>query len=138
MKKLIIFMLMVYIYAQNDIYLEYVNKLVNYNFVLKNVEGKNAPFEVKNEKKFPKYKRLERKIKIDLINIFNNNAYVKIIYYLGDQITKTEKKWIKKGYKIGDCKVINITLDTLKLKCKNNRKIIKTLNKKIIKIKEEK
>ena len=49
-----------------------------------------------------------------------------------------EKKWIKRGYKIGDCKVINITLDTLKLKCKNNRKIIKALDKKIIKIKEEK
>jgi len=138
MKKLIIFMLMIFIYAQNDIYLEYVNKLVNYNFVLKNVENKNAPFEVKNKKKFPKYKRLERKIKVDLINIFNNSAYVKITYYLGDQITKIEKKWIKRGYKLGDCKVVNITLDTLKLKCKNNRKIIKTLNKKIIKIKEEK
>ena len=137
MKKLIIFLVIVFIYAQNDIYLDYVNKLVNYNFVLKNVEGKNAPFEIKNKKTFLKYKKLEKKIKIDLLNIFNNSAYVKIIYYLGDQITRVQKKWIKKGYKIGSCKVTNITLDVLKLRC-NNRIIIKTLNKKIIKIKEEK
>jgi len=138
MKKLIVLLVTVFIYAQNDIYLEYVNKLVNYNFVLKNVEDKNSPFEIKNKKTFPIYKSLEKRIKIDLLNIFDNSAYVKIIYYIGDQIIKTEKKWIKKGYKIGECKVVKITLDTLKLKCKNNRKIIKTLNKKIIKIKEGK
>ncbi|QCT94278.1 hypothetical protein FE773_03510 [Caminibacter mediatlanticus TB-2] len=139
MKKFIILgTLNLFLFAQNDIYLEYVNKLVNYNFVLKNIENKNAPFEIKEKqnKVFNQFQKLEKKIKVKLINIFDNQAYVKIIHYLGDQITKVEKKWIKVGDKIGTCKVDRITFDSLILKCKH-KTITKTVNKKIINIKEE-
>jgi hypothetical protein len=141
MKKVIfVISFFMFLYAQNDKYLNYVNKLVNYNFELKNLKDRNSPFEIKIAPEISKQniqKILLKRIKIDIISIFNNQAYLKIDKFLGEQLIKTEKKWVKKGDKIYTCKVESITLNKVILKCKN-RILVKSLDKKIPGFKESK
>jgi hypothetical protein len=136
MKKLILIIgLLTAVFAQDDKYLMYVNKLVNYNFELKEIDSK-APFEIrviKNKKTIERI--LVKRIKIDLLSIFDNQARVKVKVYLGEQLIKTYKKWVKPGDKLYNCKVAKITLTKLVLKCKN-RTLVKTINTKIPNIKE--
>jgi hypothetical protein len=139
MKKLIIFLGIVFLFAQDDKYLMYVNKLVNYHFDLKNITDKEAPFEIKIKKTSSSNVTIEKvlvkRIKIDLLSIFNNSAHIKIEEYLGDQLIKSETKWVKEGDKIYECRVAKITLTKVVLKCKN-KVLVKTLNKKIPGFKE--
>ncbi len=139
MKKIILIMgFFLFLLAQDDKYLTFVNKLVNYNFELRNVEDRTAPFEIKiiNKSKGQNIQKLlVKKVKIDLLSIFNNQAYVKVDEYLGDQLIKTQKKWIKVGDKIYNCKLAKITIDKAVFKC-GKKALIKSLNKKIPGFKE--
>jgi len=141
MKKLIVILIGIFAFAQiNDQYLNYTNKLVNYQIKLKNVEKISPPFELvpnqfvlKNKEK----KVIRKVIKVELISIFNNKAYVVLKEYLGSQLVSVKRRWVKIGDKIDKCKVANITTDTLIIRCKD-RKIVKSLNKKIPFFKEQK
>jgi len=142
MKKIVVFFVInIFLFAKSDKYLTYVNKLVNYNFELKNIEGRKAPFEIKKIVKKTNKKNIQnilvKKIKIELISIFNNQAYIKIKEFLGDQLIKSENKWVKVGDKVSKCKVNKITKDKIIFKC-NNKILIKSLNKKIPGLKEVK
>lgn len=121
--------------AQEDIYLQYVNKLVHYNFVL-NKQTKRAPFEIKNaQSRGGSSYRLTKTVKIDLLSIFNDRAHIKIDEYLGDQLIKTKTLWVKKGSKVFDCKVDYVSIDKVVFECPH-QKLVKTLNKKIPGFKE--
>jgi len=139
MKKILLLFIGIFLFAKSDIYLDYVNKLVNYGFELKNLKTDKAPFEIKIDKNI-KYKNsvertLVKKIKIELLSIFNNQVYLKIDEYLGDQLIKTQKKWLKKSDRIYNCKIIKISLEKVILKC-GKKILIKSLNKKIPGFKE--
>jgi len=123
-----------------DKYLNYSNQFFNYQFELKGFNKIKEPFEpnfnIINGKKIKNVKTLIRTIKIDLLSIFDKRAYLKIREYLGEQLTKVYRKWVKKGDTIGNCKVSTITIDKVIFKCKN-KELIKTLYKKIPNIKEQ-
>jgi len=141
MKKIVLLLgFALFLFAQDDKYLTYVNKLVNYSFELKNIEDKKAPFEIKLAQSAAKQnikKLLVKRIKIELISIFDNQAYIKISEYLGDQLIKTEKKWVKVGDRVYKCKVVKITTDRVVFRC-GKKTLIKSLNKKILGFKESK
>ena len=123
------------------IYLDYANKLVYYGFNLDGFDKIHAPFEpvikIVNGKKIKETKTLLKSINITLLTVFNNQAYVLIKEYVGDQLIKSYKKWVAINDNIGDCKVAKIKLSKVVLKCKNQT-LVKTLNKKIPGIKETK
>jgi len=139
MKKILLLFIGIFLFAKSDIYLDYVNKLVNYGFELKNLKTDKAPFEIKIDKNIKHKNSVERtlvkKIKIELLSIFNNQVYLKIDEYLGDQLIKTQKKWLKKSDRIYNCKIIKISLEKVILKC-GKKILIKSLNKKIPGFKE--
>ncbi|WP_456488725.1 hypothetical protein [Caminibacter pacificus] len=141
MKKLVIVTAFVALYAQvNDQYLSYTNKLVNYQIKLKNIEKITPPFEIyKNEVVFKNKtkKVIRRVIKVDLVSIFDRKAYIVLKEYLGSQLVSVKKKWVKPGDKIDKCVVSQITIDKMVIRCQN-RKIVKSLNKKIPFFKESK
>jgi len=142
MKKLILILITIFAFAAQEEYLDLTNKIVSYKIKLENITEIEPPFEIKrkvlNFMPQQQQKKVIRKIiKIELISIFNNKAYVLIREYLGDQLIKTTKKWIKRGDKIGECKVIKITIEKLYLKCKN-KILVKSINKKIPFFKESK
>jgi hypothetical protein len=142
MKKIIFLIISVFLFAVDEEYLDITNKLVNYQIKLENIANINPPFEIKRAPILnfaPKEeKRVVRKIiKIDLISIFNNKAYVLIREFLGEQLVKSTKKWLRVGDKIGKCRVKKITNDKLYLACPN-KMLIKSLNKKIPFFKESK
>ena len=126
--------------SEIDKYLNYSNQLLNYQFELKGFNTITAPFEpelkIVNGKRVKSVKTLIKTIKVDLLSIFDKRAYVLIKEYLGDQLVKRYRKWIKTGDKIGSCKVSVITFDKIVLKCKD-KKLVKTLYKKIPNIKEK-
>jgi len=136
MKKIVIFFICIYMFAKNDVYVDYVNKIINYNFNL-DIQKIHSPFFVPKVELNIKPKVLRKIMKIDLISIFNKKAYIKITTYLGSQIVKTDKKWVKVGDKIANCKIVNINFTSLVLNC-GNKKLIKSVDKKIINIKEKK
>jgi len=144
MKKLIIVFGIIVSFLYSDSvtqkYLEYTNKIVNYNFDLKHFEDIHPPFEpvvkIVNGKEVKNNKVLVKTIKIHLLSIFNNQAHFLINVYLGDQLIKSYTKWVKVGSRISKCIIRKITLDKVILKCKN-KILIKTLNKKIPGIKEQ-
>ncbi len=138
MKKIILLSgLLVFLFAGEDKYLMYVNKLVNYNFTLNNVEDKKAPFEIKISNKNNKIKKtLEKRVKIKLITIFDNKAKLKFSTYLGEQLIKTETKWVKRGDKVYGCKVTKLNSTNIVLKCKN-KTLLKSLDKQIPGFKEK-
>ena len=144
MKKVIFILGMMFTFLYSDAitqkFLEYTNKIVNYNFDLKHFEDIHPPFEpvirIVNGKEIKNNKTLVKTIKINLLSIFNNQAHFLINVYLGDQLIKSYTKWAKEGSKISKCIIRKITLDKVFLKC-GNKKLIKTLNKKIPGIKEQ-
>ncbi|NPA87282.1 MAG: hypothetical protein GXO01_01120 [Epsilonproteobacteria bacterium] len=141
MKKLILITAAVIAFGQvNDQYLNYTNKLVNYQIKLKDVGKITPPFEfatndvvIKNKEK----KVIRKIIKVDLNSIFNGRAYVTLKEYLGTQLVSVKRRWVKVGDKIDKCVVSAITTDSLIIKC-SGRKIVKSLNKKIPFFKEQK
>jgi len=138
MKKIIVIVGIIVSFLYSDSitqeFLEYTNKIINYNFDLKHFEEINPPFEpvvrIVNGKEMKNKETLIKTIKIDILSIFNKQAYFLINVYLGDQLIKSYTKWIKEGSKISNCIVKKITLNSVFLQCKN-KKLIKTLNKKI-------
>jgi len=142
MKKVIlIFTLFLIINADNTTnqYLEYTNKLVNYNLLLKNFDKVHSPFEKDYiiVKKKVKAKKLVKIIHINLLSIFNKKAYVLIQVYVGNQLIKSYKKWLKIGDKIDTCKLTKVTFTKIIFKCKD-KKLVKTVNKIKLNIKEVK
>ena len=144
MKKIVIVLISAFfsIVVANEIdkYLNYSNQLLNYQFELKDFNKITSPFEpdvnIINGKRVKSAKTLIKSIKVDLLSIFDKRAYVLIKEYLGDQLVKRYRKWIKTGDKIGNCKVSVITFDKMILEC-NNKKLVKSLYKKIPNIKEQ-
>jgi len=144
MKKIIVVFGIIISFLYSDSvtqeFLEYTNKIVNYNFDLKHFEDIHPPFEpvvrIVNGKEIKNNKTLVKTIKINLLSIFNNQAHFLINVYLGDQLIKSYTKWAKEGSRISKCTLKNIYLDKVFLKC-GNKTLIKTLNKKIPGIKEQ-
>ena len=138
MKRVILLFFISFLFGMDNEYLEYSNKIINYNFRL-NINKIRAPFEVKiiNTKTKNNTIRtvLNKKVKINLLSILNNMVRVEIEEYIGDRLVKRYTKWIKKGERIGNCKLYYISFSKVFFKCKN-KKIIKTLDMKILNIKE--
>jgi len=120
-------------------YLDYTNKLVNYNLMLENFDKVHSPFEKDYiiVKKKVKAKKLVKIININLLSIFNKKAYVLIQVYVGNQLIKSYKKWLKIGDKIDTCKLTKVTFTKIIFKCKD-KKLVKTANKIKLNIKEVK
>jgi len=143
MKKfvLIFVSLSLVIASKTKVYLNYANDLVNYNFELKGFNKIKEPFEqnntvaIINGKEVKSNQILTKSIKKTPLLIFDNKAYIDIKEYLGGQLIKEYKKWVKKGDKIGKCKVFLVTFDKVIFSCRG-KKEIKTLNKKTPQIKE--
>jgi hypothetical protein len=141
MKKVIILLtgLMILWGAQNskqkDIYLEYTNKVINYEFDLKNLDKIKSPFYVvikrsSSGKHIKKEVVVKKRIVLTLLSIFGNRAFIKTEEYLGEQLVKKQKKWIKLYDKIYNCILKKITSTDVYFKCAN-KTLHKTLNKKI-------
>jgi hypothetical protein len=142
MKKVFLLILGIVLFASsNDEFLDYTNKLVTYNFELKNFDKIKSPFFRPKKHTFIQGKGINQNVKkivhISLLSIFNNSAYVKIEEFKGDELIKKYKRWVKKGDKIEQCKLIKIYLDKIVLKC-NNHLLVKKLNEKSLKIRIEK
>jgi len=146
MKKLFILIFCFYIgNAKDDIntvqnqYLNYTNKIINYYFKL-DLDNIKSPFYNPQSKTIVSHiKNIENKeiIKIDLISILNNKAYIKVEKYLGDKLLTTNKKWLKLNQKIYNCKLIKLTDIKAIFKC-GNKTLIKSINKKSLFKKEGK
>jgi len=142
MKRLMFFAITAVLLAAqvNDQYLEYTNKLVNYQIKLNNVGQIVPPFELpRNDVVFKnREKKVIRKvIKVELVSIFNGRAFVILKEYLGSQLVNIRKRWVKPGDKIDKCVVGSIKEDSIVIKCQK-RRIVKSLNKKIPFFKEQK
>ncbi|AZV46961.1 hypothetical protein C3L23_06650 [Nautilia sp. PV-1] len=140
MKKLtLIAGIIAFIYAkgatQKDIYLDYTNKIINYEFNIKNLSKVKSPFYAP-PKYFPgaqassKNAQIKKRVKITLLSVFGNKAYIKIQEYLGEQLIKITKKWIKLNEKIYDCRLSKLTETDAVFKCKD-KTLYKTINQKI-------
>jgi len=119
-------------------YLDYTNKLVNYNLMLENFDKVHSPFEKDYiiVKKKVKAKKLVKIIHINLLSIFDKRAYLLIQIYVGNQLIKSYKKWFKIGDKVDKCKLTKVEYNKIIFNCKN-KKLVKTLNVKKLNIKEK-
>jgi len=119
-------------------YLDYTNKLVNYNLMLENFDKVHSPFEKDYiiAKKKAKAKKLVKIIHINLLSIFDKKAYLLIQVYVGNQLIKSYKKWFKIGDKVDKCKLTKVGYTKIIFNCKN-KKLVKTLNIKKLNIKEK-
>jgi len=146
MKKIIIFLTIIITVVlannpQKDKYLEYTNKVINYEFIIKDLDKIESPFYENKKIIFKNITKNERsvkkRVKITLLSIFDNKAYVKIEEFLGEQLIKVNKKWLSKNSKIYDCKLVKLNTTDVVFKCKN--KILKkSLNKKIFGLRDKK
>jgi len=128
--------------SQRDIYLEYTNKVINYEFNIKHLNDIKSPFyhrpnPVLDEKTNPKAVQAKKRVMITLISIFENRAYVKIQEYLGEQLVSVKRKWITINDKIYDCMLVKLTDTDAVFKCKN-KTLYKTINQKIPMLRDSK
>ena len=141
MKKVLFLSISVFLFAsqkgvnQKDVYIDYTNKIINYNFQLEGINDIKSPFYIpyKNIVETNGTKRhveIKKSVKISLISIFGDKAYVQIDHYIGEQLVKSEKKWIKINDEIVKCKLIKLTETDAYFKCKD-KTLHKSLNKKI-------
>ena len=143
MKKIVILLVALILWAQNqkgkekDIYLEYTNKVINYEFELENIDKIKSPFYVviKRSTQGKKVKKgaaavVKKRIVLTLLSIFGNRAFIKTEEYLGEQLVKRQKKWIKLHDKIYNCVLNKLTNTDAYFKCAN-KTLHKTLNQKI-------
>jgi hypothetical protein len=137
MKKSILFISVMLFASINDKYLDYTNKLVTYNFELKNIDKISSPFFKVEKLTFIKVKNVKHFIHISLLSIFNDLAYMKVEEFKGEKLINSYKKWVKRGDKIEQCKVKSVKIGKIILKC-NNKILVKKLNKKLLNIKVEK
>ncbi|GAB6073905.1 hypothetical protein [Nautilia lithotrophica] len=120
--------------TQKDIYLEYTNKVINYEFNINNLNKVKSPF-YEPPKFFPgtqnsKNVQIKKRVKITLLSIFENKAYIKVEEYLGEQLVAVIKKWISINDKIYDCRLSKLTDTDAVFKC-SDKTLYKTINKKI-------
>jgi len=120
--------------TQKDIYLEYTNKIINYEFNLNNLNEVKSPFYEKR-KNFPnshnaKNIQIKERVKITLLSIFGNKAYIKVEKYLGEQLVSVIKKWINVNDKVYDCRLFKLTDTDAVFKC-SDKTLYKTINQKI-------
>jgi hypothetical protein len=121
--------------TQKDIYPDYTNKIINYEFNIENLNNVKSPFY-----ETPKFSsntqtktnnvQIKKRAKITLLSIFENTAYIKVEKYLGKQLVAVTKKWISLNDKIYDCKLFKLTDTDAVFKC-NNKILYKTINQKI-------
>jgi hypothetical protein len=129
--------------TEQDLYLNYANKVINYEFTLKGLDKIKSPFYVKKIKKVYKSRNqyikqnVQKVIKLELMSIFDNRAYIKIEEFLGEKLVSTNKKWIKKGDKVFGCKLVKLTETNAVFKCKN-KTLNKTLNAKLPMLRDSK
>jgi hypothetical protein len=119
--------------SQKDIYLEYTNKVINYEFNLKNINKIKSPFyePVKYFAVAPgNNMQIKKRVKITLLSIFGDKAYIRVQEFLGEQLIKTFKKWVKLHDKIYDCKLNKLTDTDAVFKC-GSKTLYKTINQKI-------
>jgi len=141
MKKLIFICFFLIVLRGDNIaqkYLNYTNNIINYSFVLKHFKEIKNPFKEKtvSNNKVVNNKAFVKIIKLNLLSILNDNSYFNIKEYLGSQLIKSYNRWFKKGQKVSNCVIYQVFNDKVILKC-NGKKLIKTLNKKILDIKEK-
>ena len=129
--------------TQKDIYIDYANKVINYEFNIKNINKLKSPFyERPKSKSLSEYAgdkkniRIKKRVKIILLSIFENKAYIKIEKYLGEQLIRVEKRWISLNDKIYDCKLTKLTDIDAYFKCPN-KTLYKTVNTKIPMLREK-
>jgi len=120
--------------SQKDIYLEYTNKVINYEFNLNNINKVKSPF-YEPPKFFPgsqnaKNIQIKKHVKITLLSIFEKEAYIKVEEYLGEQLVAVIKKWISINDKIYDCRLSKLTDTDAVFKC-SDKTLYKTINQKI-------
>jgi nanoRNase/pAp phosphatase (c-di-AMP/oligoRNAs hydrolase) len=142
MKKILILIIGIFLFAStNEEFLDYTNKLVTYNFELKNFDKISSPFFKPRKLLFLKNKKINKRVQkfihIRLISILNNMALIRIEEYKGDELIRKYKKWIKKGGKIEECRVKDIKTNKIILNC-NHKLLIKKINEKRLKIRTEK
>jgi hypothetical protein len=121
--------------TQKDVYLDYTNKVINYEFNLNNISKVKNPFYsvpvyVPGVTSTVQNSQVKKRVQITLISIFGKKAYIKVDEYLGEQLTSTSKKWIGINDKIYDCKLVKITDTDAAFKCAN-KTLNKTINQKI-------
>jgi hypothetical protein len=138
MKKILFLIIGVFLFASvTEKYLDYTNKLVTYNFKLENIDKIKSPFYHPEKITFLNNKKFNRNIKkivhISLLSIFNNMAYIRVDEYMGDELIKTYKKWVKINDIIEKCKISNIYFDKIILKC-GKKILVKHLHTKLLKI----
>jgi hypothetical protein len=138
MKKLSLLIIGIFLFAnsQKDVYLDYTNKIINYNFKIENLNKIKPPFynpvlqkNVYKNEKLPK-KAVKKVVKIDLLSILDKKAYIKLSEFIGGKLVKVNKKWVKRGDVVYGCKLIKLTDSDAVFKCKN-KKLYKSLNQKI-------
>jgi len=139
MKRFIILIFIFILYAKDDmnkvqnLYLNYTNKIINYYFDL-NLDKIKSPFyrpisqSITSNIKNMKNKEI---VKINLIAILNNQAYIKIEKYVGDKLITTNKRWLKLNQKIYNCKLVKLTNIKAIFKC-GNKNLVKSVNKKLL------
>jgi len=141
MKKIVVFFSIILFMNASIVtqkYLDYTNKLVNYSLLLENFDKIRSPLEKDLiVKKKEKAKKLIKIIRIDLLAVFNNKAYVLIREFVGDQLINSYRKWLKIGDFINNCRLVKIEFSKIEFNCQG-KKLIKTLNSKNLNIKEQK
>jgi len=123
-----------------DLYLEYANKVISYSFKIDGLEDIKSPFyQPPSAKKVTKIKKVpvKKSVRITLLSIFMNKAYIRIDEYLGAQLVGSVKKWIGLNDKIYDCKLIKLTATDAVFKC-SKRMLFKTINQKIPRLRDSK
>ena len=117
----------------NDMYLNYVDKVVNYNFKIKDLKKLKTPFYVpkiyKSNMK-PHNRPVKRYTKLKLLSILSDKAYIKVDVYLGLQLIDSYKKWLSLNQSVNDCKLIKLNFTKAVFKC-NDGLLVKELNHKL-------
>jgi len=142
MRKLVLINILVLILKASSLtqqYLDYTNKLVNYNLLLERFDKVHSPLErdLLISQKKESVKKMVKIIRINLLSVFNKKAYVSIKEYVGTQLIKSYNKWLKLGDYVDKCKLIKVEFSKIIFKC-SGKDLVKTLNKKNLEIKEQK
>jgi hypothetical protein len=132
MKKIVLFLIFfnyIFAYSNYKIYEDYINQILNYSLKLSN--DIYNPFVPKKIVKKDKSKK-QIKSKITVVQV---KPKVKVLAILNDEVllnykdvNKNEKKWLKKGEKLEDYKILKIKKDSVLLKHKNKIEILKLHN----------
>ncbi len=109
-------------------YARYIDKIINYHYEIRNLNNIRTPFYEPIKCDFVKNRIT--KIKISLLSIFENKAYVKIERYYAQKLISATKKWINVKEKINNCELLKLNNTDAIFKC-NDKILYKTTNKEI-------